>query len=402
MQINSCRFCSSALQRIQFGPVPLFYTIIMCICSQELIRPEKIGSVYSRTGESTDQYRKQEGNDMAQRITMADIAREAGVAKSTVSRYFNGGYVKDETREKIREVVERTGFEPSAAAQNLKLKETRMIGVVVPTMKSVSTGRLVTSMDLALHEQGYSCLIMTTDHHPEREISSIEYLRSMRVDGIVLIATSISEAHQKIQKNSSIPFLVMGQQFREGTSIIYDDLSAGQTVGKYADEMGHKDIVYLGVTETDQAVGVRRREGVMSALSGYSVVRHITIEETTFSFEKTRLLVRSLLEKHVPDLFICATDQLALACCKEVREKGLRIPEDVSLIGFGGYEVSELLTPSLTTIRFENELAGQLCTSTIIRMIHNEPVAPVQILGYRFLKGGSVRRLIPETDAKQD
>lgn len=327
---------------------------------------------------------------MSKKLTMADIAKEAGVAKSTVSRYFNGGYVKDETREKIHSIVKRTGFEPSAAAQNLKAKETHTIGVVTPSLTSTSTGRLITAMDNALREQGYACLIVTTDHHPEREISAIEYLRSLRVDGIVLIATNLGSEHQRLQKNSPIPFLTMGQKFPQGVSIIYDDYEAGKTVGEYAREMGHEDVIYIGVTEMDEAVGRKRRKGVMDGLSQNASVRKLQMEETTFSYQEAREKVQQVLDHHVPDLFICATDLIALACYKELRERGYRVPEDVSLIGFGGYEMSELLSPSMATIRFENELAGKLCASTLISMIHQEPVAPVQVLGYRFLKGGSV------------
>lgn len=324
------------------------------------------------------------------KYTMADIAKEAGVAKSTVSRYFNDGYVKEETKKKIQEVVERTGFEPSAAASNLKSKETRMIGVVVPTMTSPTTGRLLNSMDNAFRQAGYACLILTTDHHPEREISAIEYLRSMRVDGIVLVATNLSKKHQALQLTSKIPFLVMGQRFPSGTSIIYDDYQAGLQVGEYVRRMGHKDVTYIGVNEEDNAVGHERKRGIMEGLSHAASVYPVTMEETSFTYEQARETARSLLEKHVPDLFICATDSIAMACYKEVREKGLRVPEDVSIVGFGGYEITELLSPTMTSIRYENELAGRLCASTLIAMIHGEPVPTLQVVGYQFREGESV------------
>lgn len=331
--------------------------------------------------------------DKITKYTMADIAKEAGVAKSTVSRYFNEGYVRPETREKIRAVVERTGFEPSAAAQNLKAKETHTVGVIVPSMTSPSAGRLITAMDNELRKQGYSCLIITTDHHPEREIAAIDYLRSLRVDGIVLVATTLGEEHQRLQRSSPIPFLVMGQKFTEGTSIVYDDYQAGLTIGQYAAKMGHKDIVYIGVNEDDYAVGVRRRDGVLEGLDDPSKVQKIEMRETTFSYEEAREVARKVLDEGIPDLIIGATDSIALAVYKEVRERGLRVPEDVSIIGFGAYDVSQLLTPALTSIRFENEMAGRLCASTLIAMIKKQPVAPLQVLGFRFMKGQSVADL---------
>lgn len=323
-------------------------------------------------------------------LTMADIAKKTGVSKSTISRYFNGGYVKEATKEKIRQVVEKTGFEPNAAAQNLKAKKPHVIGVVAPTMISSSTGRLLTAMDNTLRQENYSCLIVTTDHSPEREIAAIEYLRSLRVAGIVLIATNIGKEHQRLQASSKIPFLTMGQKFPQGISIVYDDLEAGEVVGKYARELGHTDIIYIGVGEQDEAVGKFRRDGVLKGLNNQAMVQNVQIAETTFSYTDAQKLVRKLLDEHIPDLFICATDLIALACYKEIRERGLHVPEDVSLIGFGGYEMSELLSPSLATIRFENELAGKLCAKTIISMIQNKSVPTLQVLGYNFLPGQSV------------
>lgn len=342
---------------------------------------------------NTMEGRNRKGGRSMKKYTMADIAKEAGVAKSTVSRYFNDGYVREETREKIRAVVEKTGFEPSAAASNLKARQTRMVGVVAPTMISSSTGRLLESMDNALRKEGYACLIITTDHHPEREIAAIEYLRSMRVDGIVLIATNLNEKHQSLQKSSPIPFLVMGQKFPQGVSVVYDDYQAGLSVGEYASQMGHRNIVYIGVPAEDYAVGVERKKGVLDGLSGGAEVRSMQMKETTFSYEQARKTAREVLEEGVPDLVICATDRIALAFCKEARERGLSIPEDVSIIGFGGYDISELLTPALTTVRFDCQAAGEACAKTLIGMIHQESVPTLQVMGYRLLKGGSVADL---------
>lgn len=324
------------------------------------------------------------------KYTITDIAREAGVSKSTVSRYFNDGYVKEETKEKIKAVIDRTGFEPSAAASNLKAKQTRMIGVVAPTMTSPSTGRLLNSMDNALRELGYACLIITTDHQSSREISAIEYLRSLRVDGIVLIATNLGQEHQILQKSSSIPFLVMGQKFPSGISIIYDDYQAGFTIGEYASKMGHRNIAYIGVSGSDFAIGHERKRGVMDGLSRHAQVESLSLTETAFSYDQARAVARSILDQRTPDLIICATDQIALACFKEVRSRNLSVPEDVSIIGFGGHDIDTLLTPALATIRFPSEEAGQLCAKTLVDMIQNNAVPKLQVLGFEFDPGQSV------------
>lgn len=336
-----------------------------------------------------------------EKLTMADIAKEAGVGKSTVSRYFNGGYVGDTAKEKIRKVVERTGFEPSAAAQNLRAKQTRTIGIVAPTMTSTVTGRQLTAIDETLRAEGYSCIIMTTNHHPEREIAAIEYMRSLRLDGVILIATTIGPELEELQTSSKVPFLVMGQEFESGVSIIYDDYRAGKEVGAYAVDNGHQDVVYLGVGKSDRAVGVLRKQGVLDALESHGLkLTSASLKETSFSFEDARALCAKILDEHVPTMMICATDRIALGAYKEIRERGLSVPEDVSLIGFGGYEMSSLISPSIASIRFENENAGILAARTLIAMIQGEPVSRMQTIGYTFQKGGSVRNLNASLNAQ--
>lgn len=178
-----------------------------------------------------------------EKLTFSDIARKAGVAKSTVSRCFNGGSVKEETGAIIAKVIEDTGFEPSTAAQNLKLKSTKTIGIVAPSMTSTVTGRQLTTMDETLRKAGYSVIILTTGHNPDREIEAIEYLRSLRVDGVILIATTITDARERLQDSSSVPFLVLGQNFRHGTSVINDDYGSGYEAGRYARNRGHENVV---------------------------------------------------------------------------------------------------------------------------------------------------------------
>lgn len=324
------------------------------------------------------------------RITMKEIAIEAGVAKSTVSRYFNDGYVKEETREKIRKVIEAHHYEPSAAASNLKAKETKTIGVIAPTIDSNTSSRLLTSMNAYLKEKGYTVILIDTNHDINDEIRSIQYFESLRVDGIILVATNINLIHQKLVHESQIPILIVAQHFKNGFSIIYDDYRAGYTAGEYAAKMGHENILYLGVNRVDEAVGVQRRKGVIEALEEHQVPR-IHTRETDFSFSKARKVIRHYLKDHHPTMIIAATDNLALACYKEITEKGLKVPEDISLIGFGGYEVSELLTPSLCTIRFDYKLAGQMAGSTILSLIKKEPVATTQVIGFELIYGQSVK-----------
>lgn len=325
------------------------------------------------------------------KVTMSDIAKMAGVAKSTVSRYFNGGYVKDETREKLKKIVDEYHYEPNAVAQSLKAKHSHTIGIVAPCLDSITSSRMLMAIDEYLKNNGYTTIIINTNHNEIRELASIEHLWRMNVDGIILIATAVTMTHQQLAAKLDIPILVVAQLFKSGISIIYDDYNAGYDVGQYAAQMNHKDILYMGVERKDEAVGIQRKKGVLDALEDHHI-KNVAVKETNFSFHDSRKIIREYLKKHQPTLIICATDNIALACYKEIHEMGLSVPEDISLIGFGGYEISSLVTPSLCTIRYDNELAGQMAGKTMIQLIQGELVANTQLIGYQLIKGGSVKR----------
>ncbi len=323
------------------------------------------------------------------KLTMKDIAQMAGVGKTTVSRYFNGGYVKDETREKIKKIIDKYHYQPNTFAQSLKAKETKIIGIIAPTLTSTTSSRMMSSLDLYLKKEGYTPLIINTNHNQLEELRAIEKMWRMNVDGIVLVATELTMAHRTLAKKIDVPFVVLGQKMDDGISIINDDYEAGYEVGIYAAKMNHHHIVYLGVNGKDEAVGYTRKKGVLDGLKEKGIEQVKTVE-TDFTFENTRKVVRGLIKRELPSLIICATDNIALAAFKELKEANIKVPETVSLIGFGGYETSQLITPTLCTIRFDNEQAGMITGQTLIKLIKNENVEATQKIHYQFIKGASV------------
>lgn len=327
------------------------------------------------------------------KLTMSDIAKMAGVGKSTVSRYFNGGYVKNETKEKIRKVIEKYNYEPNVLAQMLKAKKTNIIGIITPTLDSITSSRMIMSMDEYVRSKGYTPLIINTNHDELRELKSIQNFSKLNVDGIVLLATHLTMAHQKMTTDLNLPIVILGQSFKYGISVVYDDYNAGYDLGKYVADHGHKDILVVGVNNKDEAVGVIRKQGIYDALHDGGV-KNIHFIESTFSFDYTLSKISEYLNQHtLPTIIICLTDNQALACYKELTLRGLKVPEDVSLAGFGGYEASELITPNLTTIRFENEEAGCIAGKAIIDLIEEEKVDKEMRIDYVLIEGESVKKL---------
>ncbi|GLB62051.1 LacI family DNA-binding transcriptional regulator [Cytobacillus sp. NCCP-133] len=322
--------------------------------------------------------------------TIKDIAQLAGVAKSTVSRYLNGGNVSEKTKAKIRKVIEETNYEPNSFAQSLKAKKTNFIGVIAPTLDSYVTSTVLMAIDEELRKRDYTTLIISTSKHVDREIESLISLSRQKVDGIILIATGVTEKHIETINSIQIPVLIVAQEVVHCSCIINDDYHAGFKMGQYVSEKGHSAVAYLGVTESDIAVGQRRKQGIMDGLKEAGV-SDLKTYISQFDLHDAARITQEMLESFTPTAIICATDTIAFGAMKTISKLGKTVPGDFSLAGFGGYNISEVIHPSLTTIRFNNEETGVMAAETIIKLTNGEDVPELQVSGFVFVEGESVK-----------
>ncbi|MGA9466781.1 MAG: LacI family DNA-binding transcriptional regulator, partial [Exiguobacterium marinum] len=164
-------------------------------------------------------------------VTIKDIAELAGVAKSTVSRYLNGGSVGKATREKLDRVIRETNYEPNQFAQSLKSKQTKMIGVIVPRLDSYAASRTMMGIDERLTERGYQMLVVNTAQQTEREIEQLYNLAKQKVAGIIWLGTTVTERHLEAIEAIQIPVLLIGQQHDNVHSLVYPDYEAAYALG---------------------------------------------------------------------------------------------------------------------------------------------------------------------------
>ena len=322
-------------------------------------------------------------------ITMKDIAEIVGVTKTTISRYFNGGYIKKETKEKISKIIKEYNYEPNTFAR-LKAKRSYIIGIIVPALDSIVTSRVLTGLEKTFREKNYIPIIMNTNHQNELELKYIERLKRLNVDGIVLSATYITDEHKKIFKKLDIPLVIYGQEYADGISIINDDYNAGIEIGEYIAKRNHNNIGFISVDEKDVAIGVNRKNGVICGLKKYGI-ENINIELADFSYDSAKIATRNLLKNKKLDAIICSTDRQAHSVYMVAKEMGLKIPDDISVISFGGYEIDEIINPQLSTIKFDSFNAGVCTANTLIDLINNNEVKKVFYIDYKFIEGKSVK-----------
>ena len=324
------------------------------------------------------------------KLTIVDIAKMAGVGTTTVSRYFNGGNLKKETRERIKEIVDKYNYTPNTFAKALKSTDSKIIGVIVPCLHSYISGNTLKYLDKELKENNYETLIMNANFDENKQLEYIKKLARMNVDGIILLPTTMSKAYESTIKSIDVPVVMLGQEGEYTYSVEYNDFNAARDLTNYILASGHRNIAYLGVGEDDIAVGYYRKLGVIRTLEKYNLEPE-NVLITNFGMEEGYEIVKENINKLKEDsCLICATDNLAYGAIKALEESGLSVGENYSVAAFGDYTSSALLKSPLTTIKFDLKDAAKQTVEMLLNIIKKEETAMKLLIGYELKTRDSV------------
>ena len=324
------------------------------------------------------------------KLTIVDIAKMAGVGSTTVSRYFNGGNLKKETREKIKKIVEEYNYTPNTFAKALKGIDSKIIGVIVPCLHSYVSSNTLKYIDKSLKENNYETLIMNADFDEEKQLDYIRKLARMNVDGIILLPTTMSKSYESTIKSIDVPVVLLGQEGEYTYSVEYNDFNAARDLANFVLACGHRKIAYLGVGEEDIAVGYYRKLGFMTTLEKYNL-SPVDVLITNFGMEDSYRLTNENIDKlKKATCLICATDNLAYGAIKALEENGLNIGTDYSVAAFGDYASSALLKSPLTTIKFDLEDAAKKTVEMLLNVIKKKETEMKILIGYDLKTRSSV------------
>jgi len=324
------------------------------------------------------------------KLTIVDIAKMAGVGSTTVSRYFNGGNLKKETREKIKKIVEEYNYSPNTFAKALKGTDSKIIGVIVPCLHSYVSSNTLKYIDKNLKENNYETLIMNADFDEEKQLDYIRKLARMNVDGIILLPTTMSKSYESTIKSIDVPVVLLGQEGEYTYSVEYNDFNAARDLANFVLASGHRKIAYLGVGEEDIAVGYYRKLGFMTTLEKYNL-SPVDVLITNFGMEDSYRLTNENIDKlKKATCLICATDNLAYGAIKALEENGLNIGTDYSVAAFGDYASSALLKSPLTTIKFDLEDAAKKTVEMLLNVIKKKETEMKILIGYDLKTRSSV------------
>lgn len=318
-------------------------------------------------------------------MTIKEIAQLAGVSSAAVSRYLNGGYVSEEKKEKIREIIEKTGYRPSIQARILRTKQTRLVGVVVPKISSETISRVTDGIGTVLQEKGYQMLLATTDNNPDKELEYMQLFENYPVDGIILIGTILTRKHKKHIRKAKTPIVIIGQHMDGENCIYHDDYGAAKEMGSYVGKSDEKKIAYIGVTREDKAVGIGREDGFTAGLvkSGKKI-EGLLRKEAKFTmesgYEKACELLRA--ESDI-DIICCATDTIAAGVLEAIQKDFPERKGKILVTGFGDNQFLKAVTGGIPTVHFGYKTSGVKGAELLIDVIENGQDISVQMkLGY--------------------
>lgn len=314
------------------------------------------------------------------KLTIFDIAKKSGVGKSTVSRVLNHDEnVKEETREKVLKVINEMNYKPSINARGMRSNNSRVIGIITSRLDSSSEAQAVRGMLEVIYSMGYDVVLAESLFDQEKTKEHIEMFINKKVEGIILFATSGVE--YDYLKKIKVPIVMMGQEVKGFTSIVYDDYGAVEKILKEFQNMGLKKIAYMGVDLSDRTTGYRRYKAYEEFVNENNM-KNISVFGD-FTYKKAYELTESLVGNEI-DGIVCATDNLALGVRKYLAEKHI---EDIVVSGIGKNELLNFLYENHITVNLSYKKSGIEAGKIIFKMLSGGAADKKIVMESHLVKG---------------
>ena len=332
--------------------------------------------------------------------TMKDLSRETGLGLATISKYFNGGTVREKNRVLIEAAVKKLHYVPNEVARSLKTQQTRVIGVVIPELSNAFITSIISSMEDILRKHDYAVIVCDCRSDPKREKEAVEFLLHRRVDGLINMATDATGAHLKAALSAGIPVLLVDRLIDslrgKVSAVVIDNIHASYQAVRKLTELGHRQIgLVLGspnLYTTNQ-----RLTGYLNALKEAGITPSDDyIRYGDYTMDGGYQAVQSLLKlKKRPTALFVTNFEMTLGTMLALQHSGVRVPEDLSVIGFDKLELFGAIFPDLTLIRQPQLSIGRETANLMLDLLGNHDGISHRIvtLSTELTEGKSVREL---------
>lgn len=328
--------------------------------------------------------------------TIKDVAKKAGVSVCTVSRAIAGkGYIKQETRERIMEVVKELEYVPNRTAVGLKTGQTNLLTLVVPTIRNIYYPKLARYVQNYANEKGYMLLLCSTDYELEKEKKFLRSFYSQSVGGVIIATCSNENEHVKHLKTHGIPYMYLNRTYEDDMDhcLRLKNRKAADEAVSHLIDMGHKNIGGL-FRNFDNMTYLERYEGMVDSMKRHGL--KINKEKILFNVEDSedsyQIIENLLKQENRPGAFFASDDMLAYGVYKVAYDLKLNIPDDLSVVGFDNSIMSDVIAPHLTTYDVPVKELAQTSVEAIDECIRTGKMPEIPILEGKMIYRESVSK----------
>ena len=339
-------------------------------------------------------------------MTLKEIAQAAGVSMTTVSNVINGNLhrVSPETVERIRKIIQESGYVPNQAARSLAQRESRFVAIIIQAIPNENifrnpyTAEYVGALTIHLYQQGYYPLIRFTDDYRDVEAD----LRGWNVAGAIFSGT-FPQHLKNIKSLTTVPTVFTDCYFRiPGTNHVgVDDVMGGQMAGEYMAKKGHQRLAFIANSIEESDVDQHRLLGFREGLAAHQIdLADDFVLPTPASVYNPDLLSELMKRPDAPTAIFCASDRVAAQLLQTLDHLHYRVPEDVSVMGFDNLPIAELTHPPLTTLAQDIDQKATLVVDMLVRHIRQKELPPERtLLGVWLVERKSVAHKAPAPQA---
>ncbi len=318
------------------------------------------------------------------RATIKDVAALAGVSAATVSRVLDDRpEISAETKEKVREACRCLGYVPNAAARGLTGRRTNVIGMVIPDVSNPYFSGMVTAIERRAAQEGFRVMLSNSMRSEEQELRAIDHFLARQIDGLLVAAISPQSQARHGALIRGLPCVYIGVNHSEACSYVMSANTAGAYAAtRYLLGLGHRDILFFGGRETSRTRELRikgfYRAMAEEGLKGRDLVAVGDVRQLRqWSYERALELFQS---NSVPQAIFAFSDITALKIMEAAEERGIRIPQDVSLVGYDNISFAALPRIDLTTVSQRKFRAGEIAVTRLLEQIHGKKGRTVDLL----------------------
>ncbi len=324
------------------------------------------------------------------RPTQIDVARLAGVSRATVSYVVNGLTegpisITEETRQRVLHAINELGYQPDAMAQSLRSGTTNTIGLLIPDMHNPHYWQIASGVEQEAQSEGYDLLLISTSLDPDRELHSVRSLSRRRIDGLILVLTYENqvndEIEQLVQRRKPLVMMNAGIGNVDGIDVVATSFQKGATqLMEYLLSLGHRCIGLIYGVAHDQ-MGWDRLTAYQAALQKASLpTEDNLIEYCGTTLEEGYQAAGRLLDRSPRvTALVVINDLLAIGALRAIAERGLRVPEDISIASFDDIALASYVNPPLTTVRMDAEELGRTSARLVFSRLVNPKLAPQNV-----------------------